>query len=57
MIKAQDEAIAKRKKFTLAVSGGSLANQLVAGLSGRDGVQWDKWCATTLFQSWPFGGN
>lgn len=43
VIKAQDEAIRKRSKFTLAVSGGSLAQTLVTGLTGRDEVQWDKW--------------
>ncbi|EGG01450.1 uncharacterized protein MELLADRAFT_50106 [Melampsora larici-populina 98AG31] len=43
VIKAQASAIAKRSKFTLAVSGGSLAQTLVSGLSGRDEVQWDKW--------------
>lgn len=43
VIKAQDEAIAKRSKFILAVSGGSLAQTLVSGLTGRDEVQWDKW--------------
>ncbi|KAI9600407.1 hypothetical protein H4Q26_000190 [Puccinia striiformis f. sp. tritici PST-130] len=43
VIKAQDEALSKRSKFTLAVSGGSLAKTLVDGLTGRDEVKWDKW--------------
>lgn len=43
VIKAQEDALSKRSKFTLAVSGGSLAKTLVAGLSGRDQVKWDKW--------------
>ncbi|KZT61833.1 6-phosphogluconolactonase [Calocera cornea HHB12733] len=42
IIKAQDEAIQKRDRFTLAVSGGSLAQHL-AGLIGNPGVKWDKW--------------
>ncbi|KAI8445732.1 hypothetical protein BY996DRAFT_4592408 [Phakopsora pachyrhizi] len=43
VIKAQEEAISKRSKFTLAVSGGSLANTLVEGLNQRSEVKWDRW--------------
>ncbi|KNZ44234.1 6-phosphogluconolactonase [Puccinia sorghi] len=43
VIKAQEEALSKRSKFTLAVSGGSLANTLVEGLTSRAEVKWDKW--------------
>lgn len=42
VIKAQNDAIDKRGKFTLALSGGSLPNNL-RGLAGQQGVQWDKW--------------
>jgi 6-phosphogluconolactonase len=40
--KAQKEAIEKKGRFTLAVSGGSLPKQL-AGLVGRSEIKWDKW--------------
>lgn len=43
MIKAQRDAVDKRGKFTLALSGGSLAANL-RGLAGQENVQWDKWC-------------
>jgi hypothetical protein len=42
IIKTQDDAIAKRKKFTIALSGGSLPKML-KGLVGRRDVPWDKW--------------
>ncbi len=42
VVKAQNDAIDKRGKFTLALSGGSLPNNL-KGLVGQQGVQWDKW--------------
>ncbi len=42
VIKAQKDAIEKRGKFTLALSGGSLPNNL-KGLVGQEGVHWDKW--------------
>ena len=44
IIKAQKEAIQKKGRFTLAVSGGSLPKQL-NGLIGKPGVKWDKWYA------------
>jgi len=42
IIKAQKEAIEKKGKFTVAVSGGSLPKQLNA-LIDKPGVKWDKW--------------
>lgn len=42
VVKAQNDAIDKRGKFTLALSGGSLPNNL-RGLVGQQGVQWEKW--------------
>lgn len=42
VVKAQNDAIDKRGKFTLALSGGSLPNNL-KGLVGQEGVHWDKW--------------
>jgi 6-phosphogluconolactonase len=44
VIKAQNEGVAKRDKFTLAVSGGSLPKILAKDLIGRNDVKWDKWC-------------
>jgi 6-phosphogluconolactonase len=43
IIDAQREAVEKKGRFTLALSGGSLPKQLGA-LIGRSGVKWDKWC-------------
>ncbi|KIY65503.1 6-phosphogluconolactonase [Cylindrobasidium torrendii FP15055 ss-10] len=42
IIKAQKDAIDKRGRFTIALSGGSLPKNL-QGLIGKDGVKWDKW--------------
>jgi 6-phosphogluconolactonase len=42
ILAAQTEAIAARGQFTIALSGGSLPNQLVP-LGKVPGVQWDKW--------------
>ena len=42
IIKAQKEALAKKGRFTIAISGGSLPKQL-NGLIGKPGVKWDKW--------------
>lgn len=42
IIKAQKEALDKKGRFTVALSGGSLPKQL-AGLIGNPGVKWDKW--------------
>jgi 6-phosphogluconolactonase len=42
VIAAQKEAIEKKGRFTIAISGGSLPKQL-AGLVGKPAVKWDKW--------------
>jgi len=42
VIKAQKEAIEKRNRFTVAISGGSLPKQL-NGLIGKEGLKWDLW--------------
>ncbi|EIN13565.1 6-phosphogluconolactonase [Punctularia strigosozonata HHB-11173 SS5] len=42
IIKAQKEAIEKKGRFAVAISGGSLPKQL-NGLIGKPGVKWDKW--------------
>ena len=42
VLKAQKEAIEKKGRFTLALSGGSLPKQL-GGLIGKPGVRWDLW--------------
>lgn len=42
ILAAQTDAIAARGQFTIALSGGSLPNQLVP-LGKVPGVQWDKW--------------
>ena len=40
--KAQREAVEKRGRFTVAISGGSLPKTLTT-LIGKPGVKWDKW--------------
>lgn len=44
-MQAQNEAIERRNKFTIATSGGSLPKMLAAHLTGRsdNAVRWDKW--------------
>ncbi|KAF9785810.1 hypothetical protein BJ322DRAFT_743041 [Thelephora terrestris] len=42
ILEAQKEALGKKGRFTVALSGGSLPKQL-AGLIGNAGVKWDKW--------------
>lgn len=42
ILKAQKEALDKKGRFTIALSGGSLPKQL-KGLIGNPGVRWDKW--------------
>ncbi|KAI0321119.1 6-phosphogluconolactonase [Amylostereum chailletii] len=42
ILKAQKEALDKRGKFTIALSGGSLPSALTS-LIGKPGVKWDKW--------------
>lgn len=43
VLKAQKEALEKKGRFTVAVSGGSLPKTLAKGLVGNPGVKWDKW--------------
>ncbi|SPO35738.1 probable SOL1 - Protein with a possible role in tRNA export [Pseudozyma flocculosa] len=45
VIKAQNDAIERRNKFTLATSGGSLPKMLAKYLVGRtdNALRWDKW--------------
>jgi hypothetical protein len=54
IIKAQAEAIEKRQKFTLALSGGSLPKML-KGLVGRRDIAWDKWYVYTNVDCRKFG--
>lgn len=42
VLKAQSDAIAKRGQFTIALSGGSLPNNLKP-LASMEGIEWDKW--------------
>jgi len=42
ILKTQKEALDKKGKFTVALSGGSLPKML-KGLIGHPGVRWDKW--------------
>lgn len=42
IVKVQKDAIDKKGKFTVALSGGSLPKQL-KGLIGHQGIKWDKW--------------
>jgi 6-phosphogluconolactonase len=44
ILKAQKEAIDKKGKFTVALSGGSLPKML-RGLIGNKAVKWDHWYA------------
>jgi len=44
--KIQSEAVNKKGRFTIAISGGSLPKTL-RGLIGRPGVTWDKWYVCT----------
>jgi 6-phosphogluconolactonase len=45
ILKAQREAVEKRGRFTVAISGGSLPKTLTA-LITKPGVKWDKWQVT-----------
>ncbi len=40
--KVQREAISKRNRFTIALSGGSFPKSL-HGLIGHEGIKWDRW--------------
>lgn len=42
IIKTQKEAVEKKGRFTVAVSGGKQPTQL-NGLIGRPGIHWEKW--------------
>jgi len=42
VVKAQKEALDKKGRFTIALSGGSLPKTL-SGLINHQGVKWDKW--------------
>ena len=42
IVKTQKDAINKKGRFTIALSGGSLPKHL-KGLIGHPGVKWDKW--------------
>jgi 6-phosphogluconolactonase len=42
IIKAQREAIAKKGRFTIALSGGSLPKMLAGLLDSKD-VKWEQW--------------
>lgn len=44
ILKAQKEALEKKGRFTIALSGGSLPKML-KGLIGSSAVKWDKWYA------------
>jgi 6-phosphogluconolactonase len=46
IITAQKEAIEKKGRFAVAISGGSLPKQL-NGLIDKPGVKWDKWSEST----------
>ena len=47
VIKAQKEAIEKKGRFTIALSGGSLPKQL-SGLVDNPAIKWDKWCVPSV---------
>ena len=42
ILKAQKEALGKKGRFTIALSGGSLPKQL-GELIGNPAIRWDKW--------------
>lgn len=42
ILKAQKDAIDKKGRFTVAISGGSLPKML-SGLIGHPAAKWDKW--------------
>lgn len=42
VVKVQKDALEKKGRFTIALSGGSLPKQL-SGLVNKPGVKWDKW--------------
>lgn len=42
ILNIQKEALEKKGRFTIALSGGSLPKQL-GGLIGKPGIRWEKW--------------
>jgi len=42
ILSVQKEALGKKGRFTIALSGGSLPKSL-GGLIGKPGIRWDKW--------------
>jgi len=42
ILNIQKEALGKKGRFTIALSGGSLPKSL-GGLIGKPGIRWDKW--------------
>ena len=50
IIKTQKEAIEKKGRFTIALSGGSLPKQL-SGLIGKHGVKWEFWSVCSPLSS------
>jgi len=42
ILKTQKDALGKKGRFTIALSGGSLP-KLLGGLIGKPGIRWDKW--------------
>jgi 6-phosphogluconolactonase len=42
ILKTQKEALDKKGRFAIALSGGSLPKQL-GGLIGKPGIRWEKW--------------
>jgi 6-phosphogluconolactonase len=48
IVDAQKEAIERKGRFTLAISGGSLPKQLNA-LIDRPGVKWENWSVLSVY--------
>jgi 6-phosphogluconolactonase len=46
VLKAQNEAIERKGRFAIALSGGSLPKML-KGLIDAPGARWDKWYVTS----------
>jgi len=51
ILQAQKEAVEKKGRFTVALSGGSLPKML-RGLIGKDEVDWDKWLVQASISYW-----
>ena len=52
VLKAQKEAISKKGRFTIALSGGSLPKMLSA-LHDSSEVKWDQWYALYVHVAFP----